>query len=456
MEASYEDARAKEYAATNYWSCTENSSNNAWNLNFGNGNLNGNNNKYNAYRVRAVAAFGTDFERFLSSVDEAFECCMKGKTRSKQAVDYLMIAEEDIVDLAIEMWTGEYKPSTSTCFLLTYPKLREVFAAHFRDRIVHHWICLRLNPLFEERFTRQGNVSHNCRKGFGTKTAVESACRGMEYVSCHYRKDAWVFKGDLVSFFMSIDKHILWRLLKRFIDREYMGEYKDILVDLTRITVFHRPELDCVFNTNIDRWEDLPESKSLLRNEPDNGGPIGNITTQLFANFLLSYLDMYVCWIMRRSGYHYVRFVDDFLLICDDKDVLKDAIRKIEAFLLASLRLRLHKDKRYFQHVSHGVLFVGSYIKPGRIYLGNRTASKFISKVHGYERKASSCDLDLYEREHMIASINSYFGACKGRSTYNIRKRVFGEFDHGLFKYMYVRNMNRAVLKKKYKRIVNA
>ena len=335
---SNEDANTQEVSASWYWSSTENSRNNSWYVNFSSGNTS-NNNKYNGNRARAVAAYGTDFKCFLDTVIDAYKDCLRGKMSSCQAVEYMQIAEEDIVCLAVEMWTGTYKPSTSTCFLVRYPKLREVFAANFRDRIVHHWICLRLEPLFEERFESQGNVSHNCRKGYGTRTAVLSAVQGMEAVSCGYRRPAWVFKGDLVSFFMSIDRVLQLGMLLRFTKRKYHGGYKEILLRVIRAVVLHSPEKDCVFNGDTTLWRQLPENKSLLRNGEGKGGPIGNLTTQLFANFLMSFFDSYVIWKTRRLNSHYVRFVDDFLLVCDDLKALQGVIPELEAFLGGKLSL---------------------------------------------------------------------------------------------------------------------
>ena len=142
VKDSNEVAHAQEYAGTNYWCSTEYNGNNSWNVNFGNGNTN-NNNKFNTNRVRPAVAYGEDFDRFVESLEEAFLDCLKGKMSSKQAIEYLQIANDDLIILAGEMWTMTYKPTTSTCFLVKYPKIREVFAANFRDRIVHHWICLR-------------------------------------------------------------------------------------------------------------------------------------------------------------------------------------------------------------------------------------------------------------------------------------------------------------------------
>ena len=140
--------------ASRYWSSSENSQNNSWNVNFSNGNFN-NNNKYNSNMVRAVAALNDKYvEGWFDALDD---CCAKKKT-SSQCVMYRLIWHEDLLDLAREVYERTYRPTTSTCFIVTRPKLREVFAANFRDRIVQHWLCLRLEPLFEARFVEHGNV----------------------------------------------------------------------------------------------------------------------------------------------------------------------------------------------------------------------------------------------------------------------------------------------------------
>ena len=463
---SYEDAISQE--GSNHWSATEYNSNNAWNVNFGSGNVN-NNNKYNGNVARAVTAYGVLFLPFYLSVAQAYQDCLKGKMSSPQAVQYMEIARDDLVSLAVELWTGTYKPGTSTCFLVKYPKLREVFAAAFRDRIVHHWVCLRLEPLFEERFESQGNVSFNCRKGYGTDAAVQHLAEGMKMVSGCYRKDAWVFRGDLVGFFMSINKDLLWYLLERFIVRwrkRYGREgwqrisydilarlgmsgmpemYWDILLRTTQVIVMHHPEKDCVLNSPAELWGGLAQNKSLFG--CDTGEPIGNLTTQLFANFLMSFFDMLVLFIFRRydiatygTGWYYERFVDDFDVKCEDKDFLLQAIPKMEAFLRDKLKLELHTDKRYLQEVSHGMLFVGTYVKPGRLYLSNRTRARMMERCNGFRKLMEEKDeLNVLDCQRIEQVINSYLGFCKGRETYAFRRQCIEDMGEGFWKHFYVK-----------------
>ena len=313
----YEDAMTQFDAQTNRWAATENNANNSWNCNFNNGNFN-NNNKNNSMRVRPVVAYDIP-EDFLSLVFAAFEDCCKNKRTSKACIDYCEIASQDLPLLAYELYTGTYQPGISTCFLVKYPKYREVFAACFRDRIVHHFLYLLLNPLFEARFVAQGNVSFNCRKGYGTLAAQQAAYDAIRHATNNYRVKAWVYRGDLVSFFMSIDKRILWAKLESFIRETYKGKYMSIVLNITRIVVFHCPEKLCVFNTDTAEWAKHVEShKSLFGNDDYHGMPIGNLTTQVFANFLLSFFDAYVIAWMRSHGLtvYYVRFVDDFVIVC--------------------------------------------------------------------------------------------------------------------------------------------
>lgn len=466
---SYNDAMPQK--DSNYWSVVENNSTNAWNLNFNSGNIN-NNNKNNANNVaRGVAACdglcGYDFSgipkeamedqnfiKFFEEVRFAYHDCMRGKKRSKQALDYMQIAYYDLPCLAWELYTNTYIPTTSTCFLVKYPKLREVFAANFRDRIVHHWIILRLEPLFEHRFVSQGNVSFNCRKGLGTNKCVLHIANGMKRVSNSYRSEAWVFKGDLVGFFMSINKNLLWYLLERFLKRwrfnserngfEHYGLYGmremywDNLLHATKVTVMHHPEDNCILNSPISMWKNLAKNKSLFG--CDDGEPIGNLTTQQFANFLLSFFDAFILWIYRGKNFCYARFVDDWTIICDDKKFIISSIQKMEVFL-RKLSLEMHKDKRYLQPVSHGVKMVGSVIKPNRIYLSSRTLSRFEERVHGFrnliESKEELTTLDCARIEQVI---NSYLGFCNGRRTYKKRKQMLEkEFGSKFFKYFYIK-----------------
>ena len=434
--ASYEDAMPQQSA--NYWASTENSRNNAWNVNSNDGNTNGNN-KYNSQSVRAAVAYG-GFKEAIKAVYEAYLDCKRGKMSSPYTIAYIEIAVDDLPRLAYEIYTAIYKPTVSICFLVKYPKLREVFAADFRDRIVHHWIIIRLEPLFERRFQQMGNISFNCRKGFGTLAAVKAAERGMREVSNNYTKKAWVFKGDLVSFFMSIRRDLLWYLLERFIRRHYDGGDKEVLLRTVKTVVYHHPEDDCIINGDPAEWRNLPKNKSMFTIDRNLGGPIGNHTTQQFANFYLSILfDIWLLFLMRGANFRIIRFVDDFLIICDDKGKIIEVVPKL-VMIVSHYGLHIHKNKRYLQPVSHGVLFVGGYIKPRRTYVSSRTIGRFQERVFGFRKQLDENNhLVYYDLERIEQVINSYLGFCIHHKSYMIRKECIVGLGDNFWKYFYVR-----------------
>ena len=436
---SYEDAKPQ---------MSEVSRNNSWNVN-SSGNVN-NNNKYNQNIVHPCSA-DVDFQKFLDTMYEAYEDCLKGKRNSAQALEYMPEAGRDVPRLAREAWTGAYKPSLSTCFMVTFPKLREVFAAAFRDRIIHHWICLRLLPLFERRCHALGDVSHACRKGYGTKSAIAQVQQGMLRVSEHLQRPAWVYKGDIVGFFMNIDKRLMWEMLRELIKQEYKGDYTDILLELTKTTVFHEPQKECVIRSDINMWKDVAKNKSLFYIKEGKGEPIGNLTTQLFAGFYMSYLDKFVQDVFKGKNYSYTRSVDDFVIICDDKDYLKRAIHGIEIYTQERLGLKCHSDKTYLQPVSHGVKFLGQYIYPHRRYTINRTIGRFIDRVNECIKECEKPMTDM-RKDYWQQVLNSYFGFLTQTREYRTRKRIREMLPHEWYKYFSITN-NRKVTIKNRKRI---
>lgn len=405
--------------------------------------------KYGSGYVRPCTA-NVEYQIILQTIYEAYEDCLKGKRSSPQTLEYMPTAAEDLPLLAWEVYTKTYKPSVSTCFMVTFPKLREVFAAAFRDRIIHHWICLRMLPLFEERCYELGNVSHACRKGYGTKTAIAQVQEGMIRVSDHLQKEAWVYKGDIVGFFMNISKTILLDMLEDLIKRKYVGEDMDTLLYLVKVTVFHHPEKCCIIQSPIEMWQYISKDKSLFYIDDDLGMPIGNLTTQLFAGYYNSFLDEFVEELFRGKNYSYTRSVDDFVIICDDRIFLRHAIQQIADFTSAQLGLECHKDKIYFQPVSHGVKFLGMYVYAYRKYTINRTIGRFIDRVN---LCISECETGMTEirTEYWSHVFNSYFGFLMQGNEYRKRTEIFKMLTHAWYVYFGITNRRKVTIKRKYR-----
>lgn len=403
---------------------------NAWNLHGGNGQVNNNNNKNNSRAVRAVVALGDEEKE--GWVDAYFDC-LKRKLRAKQCGEYRTDFEEDLWRLIGEVHDRTYQPSEAFCFIVTRPRTREIFAAAFRDRIAQHWITLRLEPLLERRFRSQGDVSFNCRKGYGSMRAVQTAKEHIERVSERYTRDAWIGKIDISGFFMSIDKDIMLSKLLPFIRENYQGDDLDTFLWLTEVTIRHQPQLYCERRSPLWMWNDLPDNKSLFTMPEGKGMAIGNITSQLLANFYLSFFDEFVIEECSYSKAGYVRFVDDALIIANDKQFIIDLRAKSAQWLKKHLKLTLHKDKFYLQPATHGVKFVGCVIKPGRIYTANRTLGNMTKRV----KQTNGICRDIVEngpkvenlkllRRH-VCSLNSYMGFCVHNFTFNCRRKMFSD-----------------------------
>lgn len=412
-------------SSSNHWSVTEYNSNNAWNVNFNNGNTN-NNNKNNSYVGRAVSALGE--EEIISWIEASDDCCRNKKT-SYQCTMYRVKMEELLLPLALSVKNRTYTPLISECFVVKYPKLREIFAANFLDRIVQHWIILRIEPLFEDLFVRTGDVSFNCRKGYGTLRAVQTFARQLEVVTDDWNKDAWIGRFDLKSFFMSIDKNRLWDMLKDFIQENYFGNDKETLLWLSEITIKHRPQDNCIKKGDVSLWDKLPSHKSLFTMD---GMAIGNITSQILANFNLNKVDTMAYQFCKERNGWYERFVDDIPVVLPTKDDVKDFHVMLKGVLEKELGLTLHPDKVYIQHAKKGVKFVGSVILPKRIYLSNRTVGRMyamMEEMDEYCRNLNIKDLSIDKLcvlEHYVCACNSYMGFLKYNNSYALRRRLFG------------------------------
>lgn len=381
----------------------------AWNVN-NDGNVN-NDYKYNTNYSVPVSDYGYDREAALASFFEAYYACLKNKRNTENAIRYQTDAVRNTARLAAEVLTGHYKIGRSICFIVERPVKREVFAATFRDRIVHHWIAIRTEPLFERHFFPCMKAN---RKGRGTGDAIAEVYGNIRRESEGYTRDAWIYKFDLKGFFMSIDKRILAEKLDAFISERYKGKDKPLLRSLVRKVVMHCPQKYCVRRCEKGRWDGLPEDKSLFSRDDSHGMAIGNLTSQLFANFLLRDAVAFI----RDSGFRSVtEYVDDFVIVHRDKDEILSFIPRLRAFLAERVGVTLHPRKFYLQHYTKGVSFVGGIIKPHRIYASKRTARNCIRRVVWLCRSGQPAG-------KLRATVNSYLGILRHFRSCKLRRRI--------------------------------
>jgi retron-type reverse transcriptase len=361
----------------------------------------------------------------INELFQAYYDCRKNKRNTTNALAFEMNYESNLLRLYEEINNGTYTPSRSIAFIVQKPVKREVFAAGFRDRVVHHYIINKLNPLFEKQFIYD---SYSCRVGKGTHFGIRRINKFIRQRSNNYTKDAYILKLDIEGFFMHINKNILFNSLQKFINTTYCGSDKQKLLELCKKIIFNNPIEGCVIKGNKSNWNDLPKTKSLFYSPANCGLPIGNLTSQIFANFYLNAFDHYI---KHDLGIRfYGRYVDDFVIVHTDKEHLKSLIPIISDFLCKTLGLTLHPKKRYLQHFSKGVAFLGVVIKPHRIYVGKRTKGNFYKKVYWwncyFENRGFACTKKSVDQ--FLSSINSYLGIMSGGgNTYKLRRKIISE-----------------------------
>lgn len=373
---------------------------------------------------------------------EAYYDCRKRKRKTASAIVYEMDYEGKLIALRDRINARTYRPGKSMCFVVTRPRYREVFAAAFEDRIVHHWIALRLEPLFEQIFSPR---TFNCRKGKGQLYGINMLREDVRQCSVNYTQDCYIMKLDLQGFFMGINKKMLAGMVDDFVSENYHNEAdKDTLRFLCRTVVLHEPEKNCERHSPASYWDYLPPNKSLFTNGEGLGVAIGNLFSQLFANFLLNVLDWYL---IKSLGFQYVgRYVDDFYIVDKDKARLLAAVPYIRT-LLQLYGLTLHPHKFYLQHYSKGVQFTGSVVKKDRVYTANHTITNAVMAVRRLNRAET-----VPEVLHAVDSINSYLGCFRHCKEYNTRRKVLQRMDSRVFKWVYIKGHYDVVaIKKKYK-----
>lgn len=378
----------------------------------------------------------------------AFRNCLIHKTSSPSAIKYMVGYEEDLLHLVDEINSRTYRPSTSTTFIVTKPKDREVFAANFRDRIVHHYVALRVEPLYEKLFCDR---TFNCRVGKGVMFGVDMLKNDIRECSENYTKPVWVAKFDLQGFFMSINKALLNKMVKKFLRENYLGDDKEDVIWLMEVIIMHSPELNCNRISPREMWDRLPANKSLFTNGDGLGLPIGNLSSQHNANFLLHWLDM----LIEKLGYkHHGRYVDDgyFMRVCEteqDRQKMLHDMEIIRRWLSLYLRVNLHPDKFYFQYYGNGVPFTGTVVKKSHVYVGNRT----ISNAHVAIYRLNNFSKSQKQLLHNVQSVNSYLGVMRHYDTYDIRKRLINMIKPELWEKIYVKGHYDSVHIKKHPKV---
>jgi len=334
------------------------------------------------------------------NLELAYRKARKGKRSKKAVQEFEFNLEENLLQLKRELEDGSYQPHPLRQFVVMDPKTRVISASHFRDRVVHHALCNIIQPVFERTFI---DDSYANRVGKGTRKALDRFDRFKRKVGKNGRivngaKDdnmvvGYILKADIRHYFDTVDHDVLMGLIGRRISDE-------------RILALVRKIL-----------------KNHVTDSPGKGMPIGNLTSQFFANLYLNELDYFVKHQLR-AGF-YIRYVDDFVIMHNSEKILLQWKRQIASFL-ETLKLELHPEKSKVYPLHNGVNFLGC-----RVFYHHKLLKK--SNLMAIENRLvefkKSYDRNETTYEKIMQSLESWMAYARHANTYKLRKDIMQQFD---------------------------
>ena len=378
----------------------------------------------------------------VADVFEAYYACRRRKRRTHSAMAFEVDFEDALVGLWRDINDGSYRPAPAHAFIVRRPVQREIFAAEFRDRIVHHLLIGRLGPVLDRDLIHD---AYACRVGRGTSMGISRAQRFLRAASLGDTRECWVLRLDIRGFFMHINTTVLLDRVEVIIMRDYHGADRDRLLWLLRMVVLSRPADTCRVRGSRRDWRGLPREKSLFHSPRGCGLPIGNLTSQVLANSYLSGLDHLI-----KSGLGvrwYGRYVDDLILVDPDRRRLRAAVPAIRAYLVEELGCQLHDRKVRLSRYSQGVQFLGVVIKPGRTYCGQRAKGRFHQLLRERGCGGGVVPADASQADALVASVNSYLGLLRPFASYRLRRSALRRHLGGWWSLVYVTGGYRVLRK---------
>ena len=302
----------------------------------------------------------------------------RGK-RSKPDVQLFEFRLEDnLFRLHYELKVERYRHSKYVSFNVTDPKTRLIHKALVVDRIFHHAVFRVLYPIFDKKFIRD---SYSCRINKGTHKAIKRLDQSIKNVSRNYSRNCFVLKCDIEKFFHSVDHSILLELIgKEVSDNKAMTLIKEIV--------------------------------SSFSSKDGKGIPLGNLTSQLFANIYMNELDQYVKHEMKTN--YYIRYTDDFVIIHHDEAYLRRIIFIVEIFLKENLGLNLHPRKVSIRKASQGIDYLGYIVFPHFTLIRTRTKKRLLKNISNKIIKCQKREDSYFSLVQTLASYSGILKHCRG------------------------------------------
>ncbi len=378
---------------------------------------------------------------------QAYRDCRKRKRGTANAQRYDMHLLDNLFQTEAALQSRSYSPSRSIRFVVKKPKAREIHAADFQDRVVHHWLVPRLERLFEPVFIH--DVYSN-RKGKGTHKAVARIQSFIHSLAAAARESdipagrtvydtIWYLQLDIANFFNRIDCPMLFRLIQQRLrkairQQKVMPAEADTLRWLCHVLLKHDTTVNARYRGDPRLLDRVPEHKQLgSLGGTKKGLPIGNLTSQFFANVYMNPLDQFVKHELKCR--YYVRYVDDFILLANSQQQLIAWREQIIQFLQSHLQLAL-KVRTEPHPVSQGIDFLGYITHPHYRLVRRRVVGNLREKLQRYQRQLIQGNLrDGYRltlNEPLLESLGgtlaSYWGHFHHANSYHLRQQLIREF----------------------------
>ncbi len=324
----------------------------------------------------------------------AYRRCRRRKRYRQPATEFDFAWEENLLRLQRDLLDGSYAHGAYYHFHITDPKPRKISAAPFRDRIVHHALVSVLEPIFERQFVFD---SYACRLGKGTHRAIRRAQ--------HFqRRFPWCLKTDIVRFFPNVDHQILLGVLTKRIADEKVVRLIELIV---------RSGEGVLVEEATQCWFPGDDLLAVLR---PKGLPIGNLTSQFFANVFLDPVDHFIKEQLRIPGY--VRYADDLLLFGDSRDTMWEASRLLSEELRHK-RLQLHPDKTHVSPTLQPITFLGLRVAPNELRLSQQSIHRFSKRIRRQKYAFAQHELDFSD---ISSSLHAWLAHCKHTNSSGVRK----------------------------------
>ncbi len=332
-----------------------------------------------------------DFENIMQAARQA----QRGKRFRGNVLAFNYNLEQELARLKTELETKTYQPGAYHTFEIVEPKRRMISAAPYRDRVVHHALCNIIAPIFERTFIGD---SYANRVGFGTH-------RALRRFTSFARSSRYILQCDIRKYFPSIDHEILKSLLRRKLKCKETLWLADTIIDNSN-------EQDPVL-------DHFPGDDLLTPLQRRRGLPIGNLTSQFFANIYLNGFDHFIKEHLKAAKY--VRYVDDFALFSDDWEFLAEARVAIENYL-AQLRLKIHPVKSQLFETRHGANFLGFRILPDRIRVRTENLRRARRRLRRMQRDYAQGKM---REQEVSQSIQSWVAHLEHGDTWKLRQQIF-------------------------------